>query len=102
MFYTIATATKKVTGTTGVTAGFTDILGDIFKIDEVIRVAGLTRWFAISAGGIVTDKTIDPFFCSKIKIVILPAITNMTGSAVSKVRLRCNTEIVEDIFLPRR
>ena len=99
MLDTIAATSEEVAGTAGITAGLADTLRNRFQIDIVIGVARVTRRFAISTRGIVTDQAINIFFSGKVKTLVFPAITDMARCTVRIVGLWRDAEVIENVLL---
>ena len=97
----VAAATEKMTGAAGITAGFIDILCDILQVYSIFWMTGFTRRFAVCARTVMAYQAVNIFFGGKIEALVLPAITYMAGRAVGKIRLRRDTEIIQDIALAK-
>ena len=99
MLDAIAAATEEMTGTTGVTAGFADLLchlDDIDALDDLARsrrhlrvledrIARHARRLFVNTRRVVTDEAIDIFLGSKIEAFILPTVSNVTTHAAGVV-----------------
>ena len=99
MLYTVAAAAEEMTGTTGITTGFIDILSDVFQVYAVFWMPRFSRWLAVCTGTVMAYKAINIFFRGKIEALVFPAITDMAGRAVGKIRLRRDAEVIQDISL---
>ena len=99
MLDTVAAAAEEMTGTTGITAGSTDILCNVLQINAVFWMPGLARRFAIRPGSVMTHHAVDVFFRGEIIALVFPAEAYMASRAVGKIGLRRNAEVIQYVAL---
>ena len=101
MLDAVAAATEKMTGAAGITAGFIDLLCNVLQVYSIFWMTGFTRRFAVCARTVMAYQAVNTFLRGKIEGFVFPAITYMTGRAVGKIRLRRDTEIIQNIALAK-
>ena len=78
MFDAVSSAAIKMTGTAGVSTALADILSDVSQVDSILRVTGITGWFAVFACGVMADQAIDILFSGEVEVFVFPAISYVT------------------------
>jgi hypothetical protein len=107
VFYAVTAAAGKVAGSAIFSGGPPHALCDFVPVGRLVgftitlkddglwgRVAGAGRKLLIGTGLFVTNQAIDPGLVSKVKIIVLPTITGVTGCATSLVAFDVDSEVV--------
>ena len=108
MFNAVSAAAEEVAGPAISSRGTRHALGNFVPIGRVVsfavalednslrsRVACTGRKLFICIGLFVANQAIDPGLVCKVKIIVLPTITGMTGCATSLVAFDVHSEVVD-------
>ena len=99
VFDRITAAAAKMTVRTAVgPIGSTDILGDGNQVQILYRKPGGRRCFFVLAGSVMTNQAIDFRHIIKIKVCILPPVTDMTARAPGPVSVQVDAKIIDGLI----